>query len=274
MAKNENQIFMGSAALLQATEITDIESGDLLNTAVITLSIFDSELRYPVSILEFSSGGVLPIVEGDTITGETSGATALVGKVSLTGGHWAAGTAAGQLEISGQDGVFQAETLETPSQLADIATIVGESTGLAVVLLGGGQVKIPMNTVGLLATDFIRIESSRKYNGQFDIDAIDAGQAGYVTITAVNIAETFTGGSGEEIVYVGVPNGQDLPMAHDAVGPPPDADGYYDGIQPSNLEGIKSGDTYHLFETITHGGLEVIHKYNWPAGYYSNAKTG
>jgi len=263
----ENILFMGSDGLLKLTEVTDSETGLLLNTATITLSIFDGELRYPVSIIAFTSGGVLPIVVGDIITGATSGATAVVGKVSLTGGHWAAGTAAGQLEISGQDGVFQAENLNTDTQ-ANIATVpAGDSTGLAVVLLGGGQVKIPMNTVGLTTADFIRIESSKKYDEQYDIDAVDAGQAGYVTITAVNNAETLTG---LEAVYLGIGNGKDLAFTH-AGG---DADGYYDAIQPAALEGVYNGSAYYLIAKLLHGGSTVLHRYSWTAGYYSRLRAG
>lgn len=372
----ENIIFIGSDALLQATEITDVESGDAINTAVITASIFGEEIRYPVSILEFWSGGALPIAEGDVITGTVGGATAFVQKISLTSGNWLAGSACGQLELIGQDGTFQAENLDTTTQ-ANIGTIVGDSTTLEAVLLGNGKIKVPMNTVGLDAMGFIHIESSKKYNGQYDIEAIDAGgatqeiqtstldalmtagtftitykgettaaiafnatvaqittalellstvdvgditmeaahepdttltctwtflaalgnppmlsiditaatgptyctwdetvkggTAGYVTITAANYSEIFTG---NERIYIGILNGKDIAFAHDPVGPPPDADGYYDGLQPSDLEGIYEGGIYHIIETITYGGHTVLHKYDWDAGYYSNLQTG
>ena len=373
----ENQIFMGTAALLQATDIKDVETDTKINDAVITASIFDTELRYPVSILEFSSGGVLTIVAGDIILGATSAATAIVGKVTVTSGSWVAGTAAGVLELSGQDGTFQAENIDVTATQANIATIIGDATTLEAIQLGNGQVKIPMNTTGLDALGFIRIESSKKYNGQYDIDAIDVGigtaevqtstldslmtvgtftltykgettaaiafdatvaeittalellstvavgditmeaahepdteltctwtflsslgdvpmlsmdiseatgpayctwaestrggTRGYVTITAANYTEIFTG---LEKIYVGIINGKDIAFTHDAVGPPPDDDGYYDGIQPSNLEGIYEDAIYYLIETLVYGGNTVLHKYEWDAGYYTNPKTG
>lgn len=265
MAK-DNVIFIGSDAMLRATELTNVATGALINTATITVSIFEGEQRYPVSVLEFTSGGTTEIVAGDIITGATGGATAVVVKISLTSGYWAAGTAAGQIEISGQDGVFQAEDLNIPDH-ANSATIpAGDSTGLVCVQLGGGQVKIPMNTVGLTTNDFIRIESSKNYNDQFDIDAIDAGQDGYVTITAVNVAETFTG---RERIYVGIGGGKDIALTH--VGG--DADGFYDGVQPDTLEGIYEGSTYYLFEKIVFGGNISLHRYQWTADYYSNPAT-
>ncbi len=258
----KNVVFMGSDALMQATGLKDVETGDLINTATIILSIFDGVRRYPVSILAFTSGSV-EIVVGDVIKGLTGLATATVGKISLTSGSWVAGTAAGQLELSGQDGVFQAENIEVDGS-GDIATIpAGDSTGYAAVLLGGGQVKVPMNTVELTTDDFIRIESTKKYDGQFDIDAIDAGQAGYVTITAVNIAETFTG---REVVYIGIVGGKDIGFTHAG----PDPDGYYDAIQPDTLEGVYHGAEYYLFEKITYAGNVILHRYKWVADYYSN----
>ena len=368
----KNQLFMGSDGLLQATEITDAESGDAINTAVLTASIFDTELRYPVSILEFSSGGVLEIVAGDIIEGATGGATAIVNKVTVTSGGWITGTAVGVLELISQDGVFQAENLNVDATQANIATIIGDATTLEVIQLGNGQVKIPMNTTGLDALGFVRIESSKKYNGQFDIDAIDVGGAtgevqtslldsvltggtftlsykgettaaiaynatvaqiitalellstvavgdivmealhepdtevdctwtflaalgdvpmlsmditsatgatqctwaettrggtrGYVTITAPNVTEWLTG---NERIYVGILQGKNIALTHAG----PDADGYYDGIQPDDLEGVFEDATYYLFETITYGGHTVVHKYEWVAGYYKNEKT-
>ncbi len=259
----KNSIFMGSDALLQVTDLRDVESGDLINTATIAISIFDGERRHPVGILAFTSGGQAQIVVGDIITGATSGATAEVHDIALTSGNWNAGTAAGQLEITGQNGVFQNENLDTDTQ-ANICTIpAGDSTGLAVVLLGGGQVKIPMDTVGLTTNDFIRIESTKNYNGQFDIDALDAGLAGYVTITAVNVAESFTG---NEVIYIGISGGKDIGFTHDGG----DADGYYDAIQPDTLGGVYHGAEYYLFQRIDYAGNVMLHRYQWTADYYSN----
>lgn len=265
MAK-ENVIFMGSDALLQVTELTNVETGILISTATITISIFEGDQRYPVSVLEFTGGGVATLLAGDVITGATGSATATVKKVSLTSGSWLAGNAAGQVEITGQNGVFQAENIDTDTQ-ANIATIpAGDSTGLVCIQLGGGQVKVPMNSVGLTTSDFIRIESSKNYNDQYDIDAIDAGQDGYVTITATNVAETFTG---NERIYIGIGQGKDISLTH--VGG--DEDGYYDGIQPDTLEGVYEGASYYLFKKIVFGGNTSLHRYKFVADYYSNLKT-
>ncbi len=258
----ENVVFMGSDALLQATGLLDVESGDLVNTATIAVSIFEGTRRHPVGILAFTSGGTEQIVKGDIITGATSGATALVHEISQTGGNWNAGTASGEIEVTGQDGVFQAENLDTDTQ-ANICTIpAGDSTGLAVVLLGGGQVKIPMNTTGLTTDDYIRIESSKHYNDQFDIDAIDVGQAGYVTITAVNVAESL---HGDEPIYIGILGGKDIALTHGVL-----PDGAYNGIQPDTLQHVHQAEQYFLFEKITYAGNVLLHRYQWVADYYDN----
>jgi hypothetical protein len=75
----------------------------------------------------FTSGGVAELTEGETITGATSAATAVVRRIQVTSGTWAAGTAAGWLTISGQTGTFQAENLNASSGGANIATIAGNS---------------------------------------------------------------------------------------------------------------------------------------------------
>lgn len=90
--------------------------------------------------LAFTSGGTTEIVEGDTITGLTSGATAVVKRVILEGiGTWGGGTAAGRLIFASQTGNFQAaEGLSiTGGGGADLATLGGDST--PIVLLPGGR---------------------------------------------------------------------------------------------------------------------------------------
>jgi hypothetical protein len=57
------------------------------------------------STLQFSAGGPHQLVEGDVITGPTSGASAVVKFVDLAGGTWAASTAAGTLTIA-PTGIF------------------------------------------------------------------------------------------------------------------------------------------------------------------------
>lgn len=86
--------------------------------------------------LDFTSGGTYEIVVGDTITGETSAATAAVTSVTLTSGSWAAGTAAGYLTMASAVGSFQAETIKVGANL-NVATIAGDKT--ANTLPAGGR---------------------------------------------------------------------------------------------------------------------------------------
>lgn len=80
--------------------------------------------------LEFSSGGTTEIEEGDTITGATSGATAVVKRVVLTGGKWSNGDAEGKLILASQTGNFQAEDLDVGAS-TNLATIAGDSDEIA-----------------------------------------------------------------------------------------------------------------------------------------------
>lgn len=86
--------------------------------------------------LAFTSGGTTEIVEGNTITGATSGATAVVKRVVRTSGDWSAGTAAGYFVFDAQTGTFQAENVNVGASL-NLATIAGNSA--AIVLPAGGR---------------------------------------------------------------------------------------------------------------------------------------
>ena len=86
--------------------------------------------------LTFTSGGTYVIAEGNTITGATSAATAVITRVVLVSGSWAAGDAAGRLIFASQTGTFQAENLNVGANL-NVATIAGNSS--AITLPAGGR---------------------------------------------------------------------------------------------------------------------------------------
>ena len=116
--------------------------------------------------LSFTSGGAYEIAEADTITGATSGATAVVTRVALQSGSWAAGTAAGILVITSQTGTFQAEELNVGASLA-VATIAGNSA--AITLLPGGRYElVEANFSGSTATK--RIYGCDGVNRAFEFD--------------------------------------------------------------------------------------------------------
>lgn len=86
--------------------------------------------------LSFTSGGTYEIAEGNTITGATSGATAVITRIVLTSGTWSAGDAAGYLVMTSATGTFQAENLNVGANL-NVATIAGDKS--AVTLPPGGS---------------------------------------------------------------------------------------------------------------------------------------
>jgi hypothetical protein len=94
--------------------------------------------------LAFTSGGTTPIAVSDTITGHTSGATAVVSRVVLASGSWAGGDAAGTLYLSSQTGSFQVENVDVGASL-DLATIAGDSVmvlGYELAFTSGGTTEI------------------------------------------------------------------------------------------------------------------------------------
>ena len=84
----------------------------------------DTTQRY----IAYTSGGVLELEPGDTVTGATSGATAQVVSLTLTSGTWAAGTAAGVLIVDNQVGTFESENLNASNQ--DNICTIGANTAV------------------------------------------------------------------------------------------------------------------------------------------------
>jgi hypothetical protein len=88
--------------------------------------------KYTERTLAFTGGGTTEIPVGAWILGATSTAVAEVIAVTLTGGTWAGGDAAGTFRIRCQVGTFQSEKI-TYLAVADDADIAGNST----IALGG-----------------------------------------------------------------------------------------------------------------------------------------
>jgi len=96
----------------------------IFQNATVTGTFQAEQLQYRT--LAFTSGSV-EIEVGDTITGLTGGATAVVWKVTKTSGTWAGGDATGTLYLRGQSGTFESENIGTAGA-TNHATIAGDST--------------------------------------------------------------------------------------------------------------------------------------------------
>lgn len=77
--------------------------------------------------LPFTSGGVTEITAGQTITGATSGATAVLTRVVKTSGTWAGGDAAGYFVMATKTGNFVAENINVGAS-PNLATIAANAT--------------------------------------------------------------------------------------------------------------------------------------------------
>lgn len=86
----------------------------------------------------FTSGGTYEVKPGDTITGATSSATAVVMGIRLTSGTWGGGDAAGILFVRSDSGTFQSENLNVGAN-TNVATIGGalDAAGLFKHISGG-----------------------------------------------------------------------------------------------------------------------------------------
>ncbi len=135
--------------------------------------------------MAFTSGGVYQIAVGNTITGATSAATAVITRVVLLSGTWAAGNATGKLYFVTQTGTFTGETLNVGANI-DVATIAANSTGIT--LQPGGRVKtFIFNFGGQAGTR--RIYGCDGVNKGFEFDGTDGG---YIPIATGNSPDTPT----------------------------------------------------------------------------------
>lgn len=85
--------------------------------------------------IDFTSGGTYVTAEGDTVEGETGGATATVKRIVIQSGTLGAGNAAGYLVLSGQTGTFQSETLKVGANL-DVMSISSDSSAITLPVAG------------------------------------------------------------------------------------------------------------------------------------------
>ena len=110
--------------------------------------------------------GVAAIAEGNTITQLTSGATALVKRVVLESGTWAAGTAAGRLIINTITGTFDSTNA---LQVASATKATASSLATEIVITPAGRYEtIVYNFTGSTATK--RIYGCDGKNRGFEFD--------------------------------------------------------------------------------------------------------
>ena len=112
--------------------------------------------------IAFTSGGPTEPLEGQTITGATSTATGVIGRVIVTSGTWAGGDAAGRLILKSQTGVFQPENINIGASL-DVASVAGDSA--AISLSPGGSYRF-------LITNFTADPATRRVYG---VDGVNKG---------------------------------------------------------------------------------------------------
>lgn len=116
--------------------------------------------------LSFTSGGTYVPAEGNTITGEISGATAVLTRIALESGTYAGGDAAGKYIFASQTGTFQAETVKVGATL-NIANIAGNASAITLVKSGRYEF-VNYNFTG--STDTLRMYGCDGVNRAFEFD--------------------------------------------------------------------------------------------------------
>ena len=130
--------------------------------------------------LAFTSGGTERPAVGDSITGATSGATAIIESWNKSSGDWHVGDAAGTFKIRRLSGTFQSENLDIGANLNlattngtltlyEAITLVTSDLADDIVYMQGGSEEYPdqgQQTIGASATFNIiyRTQTGNHYN--------------------------------------------------------------------------------------------------------------
>jgi hypothetical protein len=170
----------------------------------------------------FDAGSV-PIKVGDKITGGSGGATGIVTAVVLSSGSWALGTAAGELYIKSQTGVFQdneaiqlvgrIHTLaigSTPGanyangDIFDITQANSSNAAVGVVLAnsGGNVTSVGLLDGGYDYTTANGVATSKVTGGGGNTMTANITAATSVTAATTNTGTTNGGDSIKELVFV------------------------------------------------------------------------
>ncbi len=122
-------------------------------------------------LLAFTSGGAHEIVDGEVITGATSGATATVRYVATDAGtQWSAGSATGTLVLDNVVGVFVAEDLNVPG-FPNSATITA-APAAAIFPNGGRYESVVYNFYGSSGFERAYLANGVGKAFEFDGDSI------------------------------------------------------------------------------------------------------
>ena len=135
MAEKSIRIADGTSGLYVAVRDA-VQQDSSLNDRVVQLLDFASR-KFPTPYgfpkrgnsrtRTYTSGGTHEVLVGDILTGATSAVTARVIAITLTGGTWAGGDAAGTITVCDQSGTFQSENLNEGVN-ANVCTIAGDSS--------------------------------------------------------------------------------------------------------------------------------------------------
>jgi hypothetical protein len=163
----------GSGAVLGITMLNDIKYGFRNNAGATAADLYKSSASGWVKVdlgyeMSFTSGGIHEVLEGDTLTGQTSGETAVVARIVLESGTWTGGDAAGRfIFTAAPSGAFTPAELLDEGANANVATCTADAT--AITLSPSGRFEFDIaNFGGQLGTK--RIYGADGANRGFEFD--------------------------------------------------------------------------------------------------------
>lgn len=143
------------------------------------MSDINAQYEPPASALfkwqAFTGAGTAAIAVGDTITGATSAATAVVTKVHVSAGTFAGGDAEGALFVQHMNGTFTAGELLNTSTQSGIATLTGAFMALDTLISAVASIDNTPPTPALAASPPFEISRFGFSNAMIQINSLASG---------------------------------------------------------------------------------------------------
>lgn len=244
-------LYINTDNLIRLAGLKDNDGGSYINDATVEMSLYQLAARKRYWLLVpnvVATAGTWTLtyldqataaIQYDATLGEIQAAVEALrqvaeGDIVVSGQTLDAGTNGVSIEFAESFRNVNAITFDFDTNLTgptnDLSTIMKNTKHLftgAVVDKGGGDVGIPVVNHDAVAAGRIKIEGTKKYNGEYTVVSVTADE---IVVTATYVAETMRG---FETLYVGLVNGTEISLVYDG-----DATGGYDAILPYDVEGL------------------------------------
>ena len=257
-----SELYIDTDTVVTVSGLTNTSDSSYVNNGTVTMSLFRLAAQQRVQILtpnaQATAGTWTLTYQGETTEPIEYDANLWEIQASLDQLN---AVIEGDIVVAGEtlDAVtpklafeFAESFTDVPAITFDFSSLTGPTNALSTMVKktknlfkgavddkGAGKVGLPVirHDCSLAGGDYIRIEGTKNYDGEYTTDAATAEDE--IVITATYVAETL---SGRETLYIGIENGTNLSLSYVAA-----SDGDYEGTLPNGLKGLVEDEAYWLF---------------------------